>query len=568
MFNLASLIPVRAISSDPRNPMSPFAFTDTSLVKRTNAGETITPNRALTLAVYFACVRVISEDIAKLPLHIYRGVKPRGKEELEDHPLQTIFNGVPNPTQSSFTFRETIEHWALGWGNGFAEIVRDGAGIVRQLWPIHPSRVTLVRRDGRLKYRVMSDNDPNSIRPQLTFVEFELTEIFHIKGMGSGLMGYSIAAYAAETIGASLAAETYAASFFGQGSTASGILTHPGQLGETARQNLRDSWQKTYGGAKNSHKVAILEEGLTWQQISIPPNDAQMLETRQFQIEEVCRWFRVSPHKVQHLLRSTYSNIEQQSIEHVTDTLMPWVVRWEQEIKRSLLADEPGVYAKHNVNDLLRGDANSRANWYRTMLSSGVYSINEVRELEDENPIEDGDDHFIQINMSTVDKVASGEASAKGKPADTTVPGNEPPQDKKAEEGARMLQAEAQIQALAPVFVAEADRVLRREAMAVQRALPKADFAGWSADFFAEQVKVMVDAFYPLSGALSNTLANILSLPAVDPGIKLEEFCRGYCDEARAALGERHGKLPSSHVPDALSKSVIVLVLEQYKATL
>ncbi len=575
MFDLASflLAPIKAVSTDPRNPLSPFAFQDMGNTRRTNAGETVTPNRALTLAVYFACVRVISEDVGKVPICIYRDLGKLGKQDIPGHPVAKLLNQVPNNEMTAYTLKETLEQWALGWGNGYAEIVRDGNGVVRQLWPIHPSRVRLVRRGADLGYQVGSDNDPASVREQYKYVEFKPEEIFHIRGMGSGLLGYSIAAYAAETIGLALAAETFASAFFGQGSTASGILTHPGVLNETARTNLRESWQKTYGGARNSHKVAILEEGLKWEKISIPPNEAQMLETRQFEIEEVCRWFRVSPHKVQHLLRSTFNNIEQLATEHVTDCLGPWFVRWEQTIKRSLIGDEEGVNARHDVDALMRGDSNARANWYRTMIASGGYSINEVRAKEDENPIdgEGGDEHFMQINMAPVGKVASGEAAAKSVPdkvagGDGANPTGEPakPDDNQA----RVHSAEAQCQALAPVFLAEADRVLRREAMAVQRAQTKSGFAEWSASFFREQVNHMIDAFHPLTGALSHSLANIMGVPAVETGVTLEGFCHAYCQEAQAALAERHGKLPVSHVPSSLSHSIISLVTSAYKAHL
>ncbi len=576
MFNFVStlLAPIKAISTDPRNPLSPFAFQDLGSSKRTNAGEVITPNRALTLAVYFACVRAISEDIAKLPICVYRKLPGgKGKEELVDHPLANLLDNTPNPDNSSYTFRETMTQWALSWGNGFAEIVRNGAGEVKQLWPIHPSRVRLIRREGRLIYQVGSDNDPATLRPQLTYAEFAPSDILHIRGMGSGLLGYSIASYAAETIGIGLAAQTFGASFFGQGSTASGILTHPGVLKEDAKQNLRDSWQKTYGGAKNSHKVAILEEGLKWERISIPNNESQFIETRQFEIEEVCRWFRVSPHKVQHLLRATFSNIEHQGTEHATDCLGPWMKRWEKEVKRSLIV-EPDVYVKHDANDLMRGDSNARANWYRTMVAAGIYSINEVREMEDENPIEGegGDEHFMQINMAPVGKVASGEAAAKSVPdkaagGDDTNPAGGPKPAKPEDQGARVASAEAQVSALAPVFLAEADRVLRREAMAFQRQVGKPGVGAWAATFFKEQPAHMVDSFGALCVALSTSVGNTIGVPTADVGMSLEAFAQEYCAEALASVC-RNVTLPASHTPDVLSKAVINIVASAYKAHL
>lgn len=395
-------------------------------VKRTTSGETVTPDGALVLSTYFACVRNLSEDVAKLPIGIFKQVG-ESRLLLPLHPIERLLDSIPNPEQSSFTLRETLTQWLLSWGNCFAEIVRSNAGAVAQLWPIHPSRVRLRRLpDGSLIYQVMCDMDPASVRPQQKYVELKPADMFHVRGLGSGLLGYSVAALAAESIGASLAAERFGAAFFGQGATQSGILTHPGTLDEPAQKNLRESWQKTYGGARNSHKIAVLEEGVTYTPISIPPDEAQFLETRQFQVEEICRWFRMPPHKVQQLLRSTFSNIEHQSIEYVTDTLMPWLCRWEKEVKRQLIT-EPDVYMRHDVKELMRGDAATRSTYLKTLVYMGAISINEARMAEGFNPIDEdwANEHYMQVSMSTVKRIASGEAAAKpgapiGSPDDKT----------------------------------------------------------------------------------------------------------------------------------------------------
>lgn len=552
----------KASSDAGRNPFAPFAFADVTGMRRTNAGETVSPGRALTLAAYFAAIRVISEDVAKLPLGVYRKKIPRGNELLPEHPIEQLLDVSPNPEQTSYTFRETMTQWALGWGNGYAEIVRDGAGRVRQLWPIHPSRVTLIRIDGKLKYRVTADMDPASLNASPRYAEFDPEDIFHLRGMGTGLLGYSIAAFAAETIGVGLAAETFGASFFGQGATVSGILTHPDQLDEVARQNLRESWAKTYGGAKNSHKVAILEEGVQFQTISVPPEQAQFLETRQFTVEEVCRWFRVAPHKIQHLLRSSFSNIEQQSIEHVTDTLMPWLVRWEKEVKRQLIVGEPMVYVQHDVNGLLRGDANARSNWYRTMINIGAMSPNDVRECEGLNPVPGtaGDKYYMQTNMSTLDRIESGEATAKPGVAGPRIETAPAEDGGTAEAAERRQQFLAQLDALGPAFEAAADRVLRKEAIAIERKGKLVPVA-WLNDFYSEWSTNLVDAMLPVAQSACRIGANVLGRELAH--VDVDSWSATYAAEAKKHFSAS-ASIPATHVPSLLAGEIRQLILAAY----
>lgn len=563
MLNLADLLPSRgaATAGDPREN---FWFQNLSNTRRTGSGETISPQRALTLSAYFACIRVIAEDVAKLPVHVFESMIPRGKRALYDHPVYRLLHDTPNPEQTAYTFRETMTQWALGWGNGYAEIERDQGGRPVALWPIHPSRVRLLRINGKLYYRVSVDLDRNALKVQVEAVDIPLGDMLHIRGMGSDLVGYSIAAYAAESIGVALAAEGFGAAFFKNGASASGVLTHPGKLSETAQDNLRASWKKLYGGA-TGEKLAILEEGVKYEQISIPPDEAQFLETRQFQVEEICRWFRVSPHKIQHLLRSTFSNIEHLSIEHVTDTLMPWLVRWEQEVKRSLIID-PKVRLAHNVNGLLRGDANARANWYRTMVNIGALSPNDVREYEDENPISGpgGDEYYMQMNMSTLARIAAGEVvSATPAQKVTTAPADDggATADAAAERVERRAQFMAQVTAMRGVFLAEADRILRNEVLAVQRATGKPDFPTWAATFFRTQADFIATTFEPLTTALCRMGADVLGV-AVQT-VDMAAFAAAYCTATRDHM-VKGGVIPAAHTPSLLADEVIGLVLAAY----
>ena len=559
MFNLTTLLPVKA-SSVVSGPTS--GFLEFGGGRQTKSGEPITPSRALTLSAYFACIRVISEDVAKLPLEVYRHTNP-GKECLPDSDLAKLLS-IPNPEMTGYTFRETLTQWAAGWGNGYAEIVRDRLGKPIALWPIHPSRVRLIRRDGRLVYQVGADVALDAVKQQRLTVEFRTDEIFHIRGMGTGILGYSIAQYGAESIGLGLAAEAFGATFFGQGATSSGILTHPGALTDTAKVNLRESWQKTYGGSKNGNKVAIIEEGMKYEPISIPPEQAQFLETRQFQVEEICRWARVAPHKIQQLLHATFSNIEHQGREHVTDTLLPWMIRWTTEIKRQLITD-PSMFVAHDANILMMGDTNARSNFYRTMVNIGVYSPDEVREMEDENPIGGASaQHFMQMNMSTLDRIADGTSvAAPTKPfADTVetaprVPTE--PDDTDAQE--QRAQFAAHVESLRPAFVAEADRVLRKEAIAAQRAAAKPGADKWAAEFFQEQAGYITAALSPLAMSLSGIASNVLGVALVS--IDVQSFADDYCATARAQF-TKASTLPDTHTPAVLAESVIGLVLVAY----
>ncbi len=360
--------------------------------RKTAAGANVGPASALGLPAYFACVRVLAEDTAKLPLKIYREDADGTKSIETEHAASRLLRRVPNREMTPFTVRETLTAWAAGWGNGYAEIVRDNSGKLQELSPIHPSRVTIRRVDGRIVYEVRSDI------AGLESVGLTPDEVFHLHGLGDGLSGFSVARIGAESIGAAMAAESFVSTFYGNNTTIGGTLKHPGKLSEPARANLRESWQKMHGGPENAHKVAILEEGVEFSPTTVSPRDAQFIEGRQFDVETVCRWFRMPPHKIQHLLRATFTNIESQGIEYVTDTLVPWLTRWEQEIARKLLADDEELYAKHEVNGLMRGDAAARGAFYSQLFQIGAMTVNEIRRLEDMEPSTDpaANKHFVQ----------------------------------------------------------------------------------------------------------------------------------------------------------------------------
>ena len=353
-----------------------------------------------TTAVY-ACVRILAETIASLPLHTYKHTA-RGKEKAKEHRLYYLLHDEPNPEMTSFVFRETLMSHLLLWGNAYAQIIRDGRGNVISLYPLLPDRMVVDRTQaGELYYEYQKD---------IGSVILHRDEVLHIPGLGfDGLVGYSPIAMAKNAIGMALACEEYGATFFANGANPGGVLEHPGVVKDPKR--VRDSWNAVYQGSGNAHRVAVLEEGMKFQSIGIPPEQAQFLETRKYQTEEICRIFRVPPHLVASLDRATFSNIEHQSISFVDNTIIPWVSRIEQSLQRSLFteAEKKVYFAKFNLNARLRGDAASRANFYQTMRQNGVMSANDIRELEEMNLIPDelGGSKYL-VNGNFVDMASAG----------------------------------------------------------------------------------------------------------------------------------------------------------------
>ena len=366
------------------------------------AGKTVTERSAMQMTAVYSCVRILAEAIAGLPLHVYQYNNDGGKDKALKHPLYHILHDEPNPEMSSFVFRETLMTHLLLWGNAYAQILRNGKGEVIGLYPLMPNKMTVDRDDkGHLFYQYQRSND-EAIKSD-SMVILSPQDVLHIPGLGfDGLVGYSPIAMAKNAIGLAIATEEYGAKFFANGAAPSGVLEHPGTIKDPAK--VRESWNTTFGGSGNAGKVAVLEEGMKYTPISISPEQAQFLETRKFQINEIARIFRVPPHMVGDLEKSSFSNIEQQSLEFVKYTLDPWVIRWEQSIMHTLFTPEEKkkYYVKFNVEGLLRGDYQSRMTGYATARQNGWMSANDIRELEnlDRIPAEEGGDlYLINGNM-------------------------------------------------------------------------------------------------------------------------------------------------------------------------
>lgn len=378
------------------------------------SGKNVNEFTAMQTTAVYACVRILSETLAALPLQLYR-YTPGGKERVYDHPLYHLLHDEPNPEMTSFIFRETLMSHLLIWGNAYAQIIRDKLGRVQGLYPLRPDKMTVCRdENGQIYYIYTKTTDENPAIKPYGQVPLRKDEVLHIPGLGfDGLVGYSPIAMARNAVGMTMACEEYGASFFANGASPSGVLEHPGVLKDPAK--VRDSWNAVYQGSANAHKVAVLEEGMKYQQIGIPPEEAQFLETRKFQLNEIARLYRIPPHMIGDLEKSSFNNIEQQSMEFVKYTLDPWVIRWEQAMQKALFLPEEKkqFFLKFNVNGLMRGDYESRMTGYSIGRQNGWLSANDIREMEDMNPVPDEEGGNLYLVNGSMTKLKDAGAFAQ-----------------------------------------------------------------------------------------------------------------------------------------------------------
>ena len=369
-----------------------------------SAGKSVNERTSMQITAVYACVRILSESVAQLPFNLYEYVEG-GKTKAIKHSLYRILHDEPNPEMSSFIFREVLMTHLLLWGNAYAQIIRNNRGEVVALYPLMPNKMTVDRdintHEIIYKYQHSVQDEANTLKE--TSVTLKARDVFHIVGLGfDGLVGYSPIAMAKNAIGMSMACEEYGSKFFNNGARPGGVLEHPGHVQDY--EKLKESWQSQFGGSGNSGKIAILEEGMKYSPIAISPNEAQFLETRKFQLNEIARIFRIPPHMIGDLDKSSFSNIEQQSLEYVKYTLEPWLVRWEQEVQRKLLVGEEKLkyFSQFKLEGLLRGDYESRMKGYSIGIQNGFMSPNDIRELENLDMIpkeEGGFTYMVNGNM-------------------------------------------------------------------------------------------------------------------------------------------------------------------------
>jgi HK97 family phage portal protein len=527
------------------------------LGNRTHAGVSVTEESALTLSAYFACIRILSESVAMLPLLTYRYLPNGGRERAADHPCYWLLKEQPNPEMSAFEFRELMTGHAASWGNGYAEIEWSNSGRPLALWPLHPGRMQVKRLNGELRYLY---RDPDGKEASLP-----AWRVHHFRGpSGNGIVGYSMARMAAQSIGLALATEEYGARFFGNGARPGVVLKHPGLLSEEAYERLKESYEADHQGLSNAHRVKILEEGLDLETVGIPPEEAQFLETRKFQVAEVARWFRIPPHMIGDLEKATFSNIEEQGIEFVIYTLSPWLVRSEQALMRDLMTREERqrFFIRYLASGLLRGNTEARFKSYATAITNGWMSPNEVRILEDLNPYEGGDVYLLPLNLAPAEKRLVGQsetralieahtglASCRCLACRTQRADSDEEDDLaegESEETAKLRRARQKLaRDFVPVFEDVAGRVVRREVNDLRRAINKhlrkrslADFLEWLETFYAGFADVVRDAFKAtmLTYAGPVTTAVAEELGEDDPGIT--DDLKAFIDEYLAAVAD------------------------------
>ncbi len=504
-----------------------------------STGVAVSEETSLRCSAVYACVRVISETIASLPLFVYERLE-KGKIKAKDHPLFYLLHSQPNPEITSFQFRETLQAHLCLYGNAFAEIVWNEGGVVTELYPLTPSRVS-VRRDTQSNEIVYDINLPNGGRTTLPFLQ-----ILHIRGLSpNGVVGYSPISLAREGIGLALATEEYAGRFFSNDASPGGVLEHPGQLSDKAYERLSHFWENKHRGLQQAHRTAILEEGMQWKSIAIPAKDAQFIEGRKFQVEEIARIFRVPPHLIASLDRSTFSNIENQSIEFVTHCIRPWAVRWEQELLCQLFlpSERNQFFAAFLLDGLLRGDTESRYRAYAIGRQWGWLSADDIRELEDMNPIPEGrgDSYLIPLNMMSAPKKLSETqnnniSSLMIEKRDTNF------------ESTRKVRKKL-IKSVSPLFIDTLTRIIRREEADILRYAKKVGEKNLISTFLDTfyntehpdyVIKTAKSVFTYLGEQSADVAADMIgdTVPDVDVFVSsiLSSFTSGYCFSAKKYL--------------------------------
>lgn len=506
------------------NPKSAW-FLDMFGLSPATAGVNVTEHNALTMSAFWCAVNAISVDTAKLPIGVFTNEGEDDRRRLPNDPVAILLNREPSPDCIPITFRQTITAHALTWGNGYAEIEWYNNGRPAALWGLLPSDCQPVRdRDGKVYYEVNSERYGKT-------VTLEPADMFHIHGLGfDGLCGYSVVKMARESLALTMATEKFGAAFFGNGSHVSGVLQHPGKLKDQGAA-IKKSIEESHRGPGKARGTLVLEEGMEWKQTGIPPDDGQFLQTRQFQIPEIARWFRMPPHKLFDLLRGTFSNIEHQSIEYVTDCLEPWIIRVEQEAGRKLFGKNDPRYIKHNVAALVRGDMESRYRAYAIGRQWGFINVDEIRALEDKNKLPDGQGqiYLTPSNMIPADKVAEltdAQIQAKNKPA----PASKPPAADPNNGNQNRSAFRAFLEGSAVVLQDAIARTIRVEADKLKRNSKRPDFQAWTQAFYAEHRDHVRGAVFPFAEAIASIAA-----ATAKPGVDANALATAIADRQAAA---------------------------------
>jgi len=461
-----------------------------SVRERSYSEEVITVDKAITVSGVISIIILIAQDTASLPLILY-GKKGRNKFRAVENPYYALMHDQPNPEHSAMTFRESIVSHLIAWGNFYAQIIIDEAGLATSLWPLRPDKMSVERVDGEKVYKYQTRDG----KPRV----FLRDEILHIPAFGfDGLTGLSRIALARHSIGESISTQKFGSKFFANGANFDMVLRHPGELSDVARKNLDTSIKEHYTGVDNSHKFIILEENMSVEKIGIPPDDAQFLESRKFQLSDINRMIGpVPPHMIGDVTSSTSwgTGIDSQEQGYVNHTLHPYAVRIEQGLGGQLLLPsdrQAGYFYEHLFDGILRGDIATRYAAYQTGINNGFMTRNEARARENLNPRKGLDELLMPLNMTTI---GGSNSSDSGNPDGTD--------------------AAANANALAPLWQDAIARVLKRESNDVLGASKRLQVKGQQADwenwidhfysfeqpaFLRKQFKPLIEAMYRLYG--------------------------------------------------------------------
>jgi len=477
---------------------------------------TPTVNSSMTQPAVWACVRVLAETVATLPLHLYRTTRSGGRERATNHRLYNLLHRLPNQELTSFEFEELLTSHCATWGNAYAYMELNNAGQVIELWPLRPDRMRIWRMTtGELQYIYTL---PGGEERRLAF-----WQVHHRRGLSSdGIVGYSPVRQAMLAIALSMATEEFGARFFAQGAQPGFLLSYPGVLKDDAYARLAKRWSSDTGGLTNAHKVKILEEGLKVEKVGIPPEEAQFLQTRVFQAQEVARMFRMPPHKIGLLENATFSNIEHQAIEFMTDTIQPWLRRNEAAMWRDMLteAERQTMYMEYLVEGMLRGDTMTRYQAYAIGRQWGWLSVNDIRAMENRDPVADGDVYLQPLNMVEA-----------GQPAPTAT-----------STGTRSVATW-----IAPIIEDAARRIVRREAQDLRsqgaKALRQADgFDAWLGNFYEELASAANQMLSPAVAAAARAAGRSEERTAARVSGVLWHVARSSMDKARLVVHEASGQ--------------------------
>ncbi|HKQ02646.1 MAG TPA: phage portal protein [Actinomycetes bacterium] len=514
----------------------------------TLSGVTVTERSALEAPAYFAGVRNISEDLATLPLIIYRRLGDRGRERDPDHPLYEILHDQPNEEMDAVQFVEMVQLWAMIRRNGYAEIVRRGDGQVVSLWPIDARRVTVQRFEGQLVYQVSL---PMGERDRVTGLPFSVLrrdQVLHIKAFAlDGVLGGSSVEIHQESIGLALALERYGSAFFGNDGTPGGVYESPAKLSDEVYARMKKELEDKHRGLAQAHRIALLEEGVKFHETTVPPNKAQFIDSQRFSTEVMARINRIAPHKISDLSRATFSNIEHQGIDYVVSSIRPWAVRWEKAIATQLMTreDRRTHFAEFLLDALLRGDSKTRADALAVLRQNGIINADEWRALENLNEQPDGQGKVYLVNGNMVPVDQAGQQQKKEPPA----PGPQPLDESDA---ARLFR---------PLFLAAAERCVRREAAAVAKAAERSQgrtgglkaFQDWATSFYVDELDNFRQAWMPLVVAVGEAIRGV---EGPDLSGWADEFVRELqARRAAAALQDLHDAVTTASAGELVERT-------------